>query len=324
MWDDVANLATDSKGKQTMKTKNYSTSFTAGESPEEGFASVTNVLLDVKRVEVNGAQMTKVQTIAVILALLFSVTAAAQSQQTAKGVNKIEPLPRDLEIQLALSALPPHLRDNATVYVLNPDKGFEAARKGTNGFHALVARTGDDSFRGTWPLKVYRDDILYPISFDEAGAKAQMRVFFDAAEMQAKGTPAEEVKKIIQERYSTGYYKPPERAGVSYMLSPILRTYVNPDANDSVATSNIPHVMYYAPNVSNDEMGGAMPTPEQFAYYMQHGRWPDTPYPFLILHGPHGYMVQFRGAEERDAINKQYEGMLARLCKIKEAWCLPH
>jgi len=74
-------------------------------------------------------------------------------------------------------------------YVLNPDKGFEAVRKGTNGFHTLVARTGDDSFRGTWPLKVYRDDILYPISFDEAGAKAQMRVFFDAAEMQAKGIP---------------------------------------------------------------------------------------------------------------------------------------
>jgi hypothetical protein len=35
-------------------------------------------------------------------------------------------------------------------------------------------------------------------------------------------------------------------------------------------------------------------------------------------------MVQFRGAEERDAITKQYEGMLAQLCKIKEAWCLPH
>ncbi len=80
--------------------------------------------------------MTKVQTIAVILALIFSVTAVAHSQQTARGANKIEPLPRDLEIQLALSALPPHLRDNATVYVLNPDKGFEVARKGTNGFHA--------------------------------------------------------------------------------------------------------------------------------------------------------------------------------------------
>jgi hypothetical protein len=117
--------------------------------------------------------------IVVVLALLVSLTASAQNAEKSR---KLEPLPRDLEIQLALSALPPHLRDNATVYVLNPDKGFVAARKGT-GFHTLVARTGDDSFRGTWPLKVYRDDILYPISFDEAGAKAQMRVFFDAAEM---------------------------------------------------------------------------------------------------------------------------------------------
>jgi hypothetical protein len=37
---------------------------------------------------------------------------------------------------------------------------------------------------------------------------------------------------------------------------------------------------------------------------------------------PHGYIVQFRGVTERAAINKEYEGMLARLCKIKE-WCLP-
>jgi len=305
-----------------MKTRNYSTSFTAGESPEEGFASVTNVLLDVKRVEVNGAQMTKVQTIAVILALLFSVTAAAQSQQTAKGANKIEPLPRDLEIQLALSALPPHLRDNATVYVLNPEKGFEVARKGTNGFHALVARTGDDTFRGSWPFTKYRDDILYPISFDEAGAKAQLRVFFDAAEMQAKGTPPEELKKIIQERYRTQYYKAPERAGVSYMLSPILRTYVNPDANDNVATANVPHVMHYAPNVSNEDVGGASPTPEQLHYFSEHGRWQASPDPFVILHGTHGYFVQFVGVTERAAINKEYEEMLGRLCKIEEVWCL--
>jgi hypothetical protein len=65
----------------------------------------------------------------------------------------------------------------ATVYVLNPDKGFEIARKDTNGFHAFVARTGEDAMRGSWPLKEYRDDILYPISFDQAGAKAQMQVF---------------------------------------------------------------------------------------------------------------------------------------------------
>lgn len=268
--------------------------------------------------------MKLVQTIAVVVGLLFSLTGVAQTQQSQEHANKIQPLPRDLEIQLALSALPPHLRDNATVYVLNPDKGFEVARQGTNGFHAFVARTGDDTFRGSWALKGYRDDILYPISFDEAGVRAGMRVFFDAAQMQAEGTPSEKLKEIIQERFRTDYYKPPERAGVSYMASPILRTYVNPEENENVATANIPHIMHYVPNVSNKEMGGATPTPEQLRYFSEHGRYLDSPNPFVIMHGPHGYFIQFLGTTERDAINKEYAGMLARLCKIKDVWCLPH
>src|ERR1700730_11273275 len=124
--------------------------------------------------------MKKIQTIIVIAGLLFSLTASAANKQTSEVANKIDALPRDLEIQLALSALPPHLRDNATVYVLNPAKGFEVARTGTNGFHAFVARTGDDTFKGSWPLTDYRSDILYPIAFDNAAVKAQMRAFFDA------------------------------------------------------------------------------------------------------------------------------------------------
>lgn len=97
-------------------------------------------------------------------------------------------------------------------------------------------------------MKKYRDDILYPISFDEAGTKAQMWVFFDAAEMQAKGTPPEDLKKMIQQRYKANYYKAPERAGVSYMLSPNLRMYLSPDQNEDVATANVPHGLYYAPS----------------------------------------------------------------------------
>ncbi len=249
------------------------------------------------------SRVSMVQAIVVIAALLFPLSVNSKEKQ-----NKIELLPRDLEIQLALSALPQHLRGQATVYTLNPDKGFEVARKGTNGFHAFVARTGDDAMRGSWPLKEYRDDILYPISFDAAGAKAQMRVFFDIAEMQAKGTPPEELKRIIQDHYKTGYYKAPDRVGISYMLSPILRTYFNPDENENVATMNYPHVMYYAPNVSNADIGGG-----------KRGGL----YPFVILDGPHGYIIQPIDQTERAAINKEYEEMLARLCKIKQVWCLP-
>ena len=252
--------------------------------------------------------MRKVQTIALVVGLLFSLTASTQNKQTPRAMNKIEPLPRDLEIQLALSALPPHLRDNATVYVLNPATGFAVARKGTNDFHAFVARTGDDTFKGSWPLTEYRSDILYPIAFDKAGTKAQMRVFFDAAEMQAKGTPPGELKKIIQDRYQAGFYKAPERAGVSYMLSPVLRTYIGPEQSDRVTTTNFPHVMYYAPDISNADMGGGTPGGMD---------------PFVILQGRHGYMIQPLGVTERAAINREYEAMLARLCNINNVWCLP-
>jgi hypothetical protein len=248
--------------------------------------------------------MRNVQTLIVIASLLFTLSANAENNKA----SKVEPLPRDLEIQLALSALPPHLRDSATVYVLNPDKGFEVARKGTNEFHAFVTRTGDDTFRGSWPFTEYRDDILYPVSFDKAGVRAQMRVIFDAAEMQAKGTPPGELKTIIQDRFNGGFYKAPERAGISYMLSPMFRGYINPEENDSVATLNIPHVMHYAPHVSNNDIGGGKPGGMD---------------PFVIFHGPHGYTIQFLGLTERAAINTEYEEMLAKLCNIKEEWCLP-
>jgi hypothetical protein len=245
------------------------------------------------------------------------------SRQSPQARNTVEALPRDLEIQLALSALPRHLRDQATVYVLNPKKGFEVARQGTNGFHAFVARTGDDAMQGSWQLTKYPEDILYPVTFDSAGAKANMRVFFDIAEMQAKGMPPEEVKRTIQQRYKTGDYKSPERAGVSYMLSPILRTYVNPDANDTVLTANFPHVMYYAPNLSNEAVGGAMPSPEEMQYVMAHGRYRTAPHPFVIHGGPHGYLIQLLGPTERDTVNKEYQPMLDRLCTMKKVWCLP-
>lgn len=252
--------------------------------------------------------MRKTRTTMAIAGLLLSLLASAAHNQAPRVMNRIEPLPRDLETQLALSALPPHLRDKATVYVLNPAKGFEVARKGTNGFHALVARTGDDTFRGTWPLTEYRSDILYPIAFDNAGTKAQMRVFFDAAEMQAKGTPPGELKRIIQDRYKAGFYKAPERAGIAYMLSPVLRTYVDPDDSNRVITINFPHVMYYAPRISNEDIGGGTVGGMD---------------PFVILRGQHGYMIQALGLTERAAVNREYEEMLATLCKIQDVWCLP-
>jgi integrase len=43
-------------------------------------------------------------------------------------------------VRYALSALPPHLRADATTYVLDPDKGYELNHGGTNGFSCFVER----------------------------------------------------------------------------------------------------------------------------------------------------------------------------------------
>src|SRR5258708_12105515 len=94
--------------------------------------------------------------------LLSSLTVGAQDQPPAKRAGTIVPLPRDLEIHLALSSLPAHLRDHATVYVLNPAKGFEVARTGTNGFSALVAPPGDDPLHRPCPLTPFPTAYLTP------------------------------------------------------------------------------------------------------------------------------------------------------------------
>jgi hypothetical protein len=59
------------------------------------------------------------------LAIALAGIAVAGVTTTASGqprpsARTIEALPRDLEMQLALSALPRHLRENATVYALTP------------------------------------------------------------------------------------------------------------------------------------------------------------------------------------------------------------
>src|SRR5688500_6600566 len=119
--------------------------------------------------------MKRSKRFSVVLSLMVCASVVAQSDQARSP--GIEALPRDVEMEHTASALPKHVRDDATIYVLDARKGFEVARQGTNGFHALVVRTGDDAFRGSWPLTEYPQDVLYPIGFDAAGATAHMRVF---------------------------------------------------------------------------------------------------------------------------------------------------
>jgi hypothetical protein len=220
--------------------------------------------------------------------------------------QELLPLPEDLEIGLARSALPAHLRDGATIYVLRPETGFVAVKQGDNGFHAFVVRNDPAFVEGTWPYDFYRNDVLVPIAFDPVGAKAQMRVLFDVAAARASGMPASDLKDTLKGRFASGYYRAPERGGIAFMLSPILRAYRDASSGDEVGTFMYPHYMVYAPGVTNEDVGGA----------------PGSGHPFILEPGVHGYLIIPTGSAEAEAIASEHAGLLARACQLNEAWCL--
>jgi len=244
------------------------------------------------------------------LLLAFCLTGAhlALTQANAETVTAVrgplEKMPRSLEVRLALSALPPALRENAAVYVLDPAKGYILDHAGANGQNCFVGRT-------EWKFADYRNDVYDPICYDAVGANNHMRVWFDVAELRAKGVDPEAMKKEIESRFRAGAYKAPNRPGFSYMTAPLMRSYMSldPKDTDSVATMSMPHIMYYAPNVVSAEAGG-MPCP------------PCAPYPFVFETGPHGYMIQRLGDGEAAKIVADEAGLVSDLCSYRSALCL--
>jgi len=90
-------------------------------------------------------------------------------------------MPAKLETQFALSALPPAMRDQATVYLLDLNKGYQLFRQGTSGVTCLVERTA-------WEQAEFRNDIYVPLCYDAAGSKTFLKVIMDAAALLIQGT----------------------------------------------------------------------------------------------------------------------------------------
>jgi hypothetical protein len=159
----------------------------------------------------------------------------------------LEKMPSDLETDFALSSLPAHLRDAATVYLLDPKKGYYIGRQGTNGFSAYVNRT-------EWEKAEFVQDTYAAISYDAEGTKVFMPVVFAVAEMRASGKfSPNQIQDTILKRVRDGVYKAPSRTGVSYMLGPVLRTHRD---DGKIVNMVMPHFMFYAPGVDNSDIGG--------------------------------------------------------------------
>jgi len=241
---------------------------------------------------------------AVLVLITVSISVQCFAQKPADW--ELEKMPVSLETDFALSCLPPQLRHDATVYLLDPKKGYYIARKGTNGFICFVTRT-------EWEWAEFRKDNAAAISYDAEGARTIFPVTMDVAAMRATGkfTPLQ-IKNIVMDRIRKGIYKAPARAGISYMLAPVMRTYPGKPDHHDVMTMNMPHYMFYAPYVTNTDIGNIPDGQADGPVVINPGAtWLGQ------RKGPYGFIILPAGATERAKINSENKDLLKRLADYK-------
>jgi hypothetical protein len=243
----------------------------------------------------------------------WMIICAASFAQPTQGWQ-LDKMPDSLEFQYALSALPPHLRNGATVYLLDPEKGYYMARQGTNGFSTFINRT---EFEWT----EFIQDSYAAISYDSAGSKVYLRPYFDVAAMRATGKyTLKQIRDTVVQRVKNGTYKPASRVGISYMLSPIRRV----PTEGGITNMVMPHYMFYAPYLDNNDIGGGWVTGGYQPFVVNNGTIFDK------AHSIFNYIIIAAGETEKAKIIQENQDLLERLeayksyFKIETSMALEH
>ncbi len=243
------------------------------------------------------------------LPALFAIGLASMSALARGEANDttLERMPAQLETQFALSAAPSQIRAQASVYLLDPSKGYYLSKRGASSLSCIVQRTA-------WEYSDFRNDIYWPVCYDAAGTKTYLKVIMDAAALRAQGMGPAALKAEISKRYRDHTYKTPEKFGVSYMVGPVMRAAAPPEMN--IRTMLMPHLMFYAPFVTNEEIG-AKPDLQVFASLRN---------PFIDQHGipEQSYMIQLIGETETNKILTEERPLVDALCAYRDVLCLAH
>ena len=93
--------------------------------------------------------------------------------------------------------------------------------------------------------------------------------------MRAQGKSPDEIKRFVADAIAKGVFQPPTRPGIDYMLS---TENLVPD-DEGVVAPFPPHVMFYAPYLTNADLGSEGQAGEGPAFVAAAG----TPYALIIV-----------------------------------------
>jgi hypothetical protein len=157
--------------------------------------------------------------------------------------------------------------------------GYTTARPGTNAFTCIVSRRAGD---------------LFPVCWDAEGTRALAALDVDDAKLRLEGKSAAEIEAVVADRFTRGEYHPPSRAGIAYMLSPM--RYRIDEHGAVTRTASNPHLMFYGPNLTDGDIGGAR-----------------GGLVFINRTGPDGMMIVPVGQKEREAIVSELQPLVEQV-----------
>ena len=194
------------------------------------------------------------------------LAAGAADAPGAPGARRWKPeiLPREREVAAALSAGPKSIAQEAGVYALDAH-GFVLVRESRNGFHCLVQRSAPDTFE--------------PQCLDEEGSRSILKAILLEAERRMAGASDAEVEAALAAAWADGRLRAPSRPGINYMLSTENRVPV--DESGSTIIPYRPHVMFYAPYLTNRDLG-AEPMGDSPVFVIAEG----NPHAYIIVPVP--------------------------------------
>ena len=180
---------------------------------------------------------------ATLRTLLLTAILVTPSRAQDAGRYPVKPrsLPDSAEIALAMSAAPEEVSSRADIYALRGTR-FEKIRPGTNGTACMVARD-------------YHPGSLYPICFDQEGARTLMLREMREVSLRAEGVPESQIVSMVQQELASGKLPRATKTALAYMMSPRQVLYSSADSSGRHVGQWHPHVMMANVGISKEQLG---------------------------------------------------------------------
>ena len=199
-----------------------------------------------------------------VLFLTATLLTAAAAQDAARYPVKPASLADAEEIALAMSAAPEEVSSRADIYALRGAR-FEKIRPGTNGTACMVARD-------------YHPGSLYPICFDQEGARTLMLREMREVSLRAEGIPELRIDSMVQQELASGKLPRATKTALAYMMSPRQVLYSSADSTGRRVGQWFPHVMMANVGISKEQLGLS-----SRYLYVQAGGEAGTLHEFVVL-----------------------------------------